>query len=72
MAPVEVELDVEVVGDLQSGLFEGGKSAAAGQQFRFKRAPACLSLRVIVGVARPAIAGQCLSFFNAQMAAELG
>jgi len=65
VAPVEVEVGVEVVGDFQAGFFETGKGAAAGQQFGFERAPARLSLCIIIGVARPAVASQGLRFSDA-------
>jgi hypothetical protein len=64
VAAVEVEVYVEVVGHLQQGFFEAGKCAAAGQQFSFECAPARFGLGIIVGVARPAIASQCLGFFD--------
>jgi hypothetical protein len=72
VAAVEVEVGIEVVGDLQAGLFEAGKRAAVRQQFGFERAPAGLGLRVIIGVARPAIASQRLSLFDARPASQTG
>ena len=46
------------MGHFQLGFFEGGKGGAVGQQFGSKRAPARLGLGIVVGVARPAEAGQ--------------
>jgi hypothetical protein len=43
-----------------------------GQQFGFERAPPSLSLGIIVGVTRPAIAGQRLGFFDARPARRAG
>ena len=51
MAAVEVEVGIEVIGDLQPGLMQRGKGAAAGQQLGFQGAPAGFGLRVGVGVA---------------------
>jgi hypothetical protein len=70
--PVEVEVGVEVVGDLQTGLVEASKAAAAEQQFGFERAPTRLGLGLIIGVTRPDIAGQGLLFFNARPAHRAG
>lgn len=71
VAAVKVEVSVEVVGDLQTGLFEAGKRAAVGEQFGFERAPAGLGLGIIVGIAQPAIAGQGLGFSMRARHAEL-
>ena len=68
MAAVEIKVGVELIDYLQSSFFQAGKCAAAGQQFRFKRAPARFGLGVIVRVAWSAIAGQCLDFFDARVA----
>lgn len=46
--PVEVEVGVEIVGYIQSGLVETDKCAAVGQQLSFKRAPT--GLGIIVGL----------------------
>jgi hypothetical protein len=72
VATVEVEVGVEVVGHLQAGLFETGKRATVRQQFGFERAPTGLGLGIIIGIARPAIAGQCLGFFDAHSANQAG
>lgn len=72
MAPVEVEVGVEVVGHRHSGFFQAGKCAAAGQQFRFERTPAGLGLGIILGVARRAIAGYGLGFSAARPASRTG
>ncbi|OGX90989.1 hypothetical protein BEN49_05775 [Hymenobacter coccineus] len=66
--PVEVEVGVEVAGSFQSGPFEAGKRAAVRQQFGFERAPTGFGRGIVVGVARPAVAGQCLGFFDARPA----
>ena len=58
VAAVEVEVGVKVVSDFHAGFFETGKGPALGQQFGFERTPAGFGLRVVVGVARPAEAGQ--------------
>ena len=72
VAAVEVEVGIEVVGDFQAGFFQGGKRAATGQQFGFKRAPASFGLRVVVRIARPAEAGQGLGLFDAGPAGGAG
>jgi len=72
MTVVKLEVGVEVVSDLQSGFFEAGKRAAMREQFGFERAPAGLGLGVIIGVARPAKAGQCLGLFDARPASQTG
>ena len=68
MATVEIEIGVEVVGYLQAGLFEVGKRAAIREQFGFTCAPAGLALGIIIGVSRPAKAGQRLGLFDARSA----
>ncbi len=69
---VEVEVGVEVVGHFQAGFFQRSKGAAAGQQLGFERAPAGFSLRVVVGVARPAEAGQGPGLGDAGAAGRAG
>ena len=64
VAAVEVEVGVEVKGHLQPSLFQAGKRATVGQQLRFERAPARLGLGIVVGVARPGIAGPRSSVFD--------
>jgi hypothetical protein len=59
---VNSKVGVEVVGCPQAGLFEAGKRAATREQLGFKLALTGLGLGVIIGVARPAIAGQRLGF----------
>ena len=39
VAPVEVEIGIEVVSHFQAGLFQRGKRAAVGQQLGFEGAP---------------------------------
>jgi hypothetical protein len=72
VAAVKVEVGVEIVGHFKLGLLHVGKRAAVRQQFGFERAPPGLGLGIIVRVAWPAIAGQCLGFFDARAARQAG
>ena len=61
------------MGDLQPGLFQGSKgAAAAGEQFGFEGAPAGFGLRVVGGIARPAEAGQGTGLLDAGAAGDAG
>ena len=72
VATIEVEVDVEVVSDFQPGFFQADKGTAAEQQLCFERTPARLGLRVVVGFAGPAKAGQRPRLVNAGMASRAG
>ena len=72
VAPVEVEVGVEVVGHFQAGFFERGEGSAVGQQFGFERVPAGFGLGVVVGAARPTEAGQGTSLVDAGAADDAG
>jgi len=55
VSAVEVEVGIEVVSHFQPGFFQASKGSAVGQQLGFQGAPARLG--VVVGVARPGVAG---------------
>ena len=61
-----------MVGHFQAGLFQASKRAAVEQQLDFERAPAGFGLGVIIGVARPAEAGQGAGRFDAGPASGVG
>lgn len=72
VAAVEIKVGIEVVGYFQAGLLQASKCAARGQQLGFQGAPASFGLRVVIRVARPGIAGQRPSFFDALPASVAG
>ena len=60
------------MGHFQAGFFERSKGGAVGQQFGFERAPTGFGLRVVVGVAGSAKAGQGAGFFDAAATSGAG
>lgn len=65
VATVQVEVVVEVPGDLPAGFFQRGKGSVAGEAFGFERAPARFSLGIVVGIAGLADAGQSARLVDA-------
>ena len=72
MATVEVEVGVEIMNHFQASYFERSKGSTVGQQFGFERAPTGFGLGVVVGVARPAEAGQGPGLGDAGAAGSAG
>lgn len=72
VAAVQVEVGIEVMGDLQPGFIQGSKGAAAGQAFGSERAPAGFGLGVVVGIAGTAKAEQAAGLFDAGAARRTG
>ena len=72
MAALKVEVDVEVTGHFQPGFLERGKGGAVGQQLGFEHIPSGFGLGVVVGIARPAEAGQVPGLRNSDAAGGAG
>lgn len=72
VSAVEIEIGVEIVGHFQPGFLQAGKRAPMGQQLGFEGAPSRFGLRVVVGIARPGIAGQGTSVGDALATGQAG
>jgi hypothetical protein len=53
VSAVKIEIGVEVISYFQAALFERGKRFSVQKQLRFKRAPACFRLGVIIRITLP-------------------